>query len=111
MDKKCVILYAEDFTADVWEQYCIICNKSPMATSLKIIFNEGDVEEEYDDLIIDFGDEEFPEEDEDELVHYRCTNCDFCFDEHEITSIDDDENGLCPACGKPLDDYDIDYIG
>lgn len=106
MAKKYIVLHDEDFIAEVWEQYCMICGESPEATSLKIIFDEGDVEAEYLEDI-DFDEDE----DEDEQVHYRCTNCDFCFDEHEITSIGDDENGLCPACGKPLDDYDIDYIG
>ena len=45
---------------------------------------------------------------ENELKKYRCKICDLCFTEDEITSMDDDENDLCPACGKPLDEDDID---
>lgn len=39
---------------------------------------------------------------------YRCSECDCRFDEDEITGMDDDGNDLCPACGKPLAEDDID---
>ena len=31
--------------------------------------------------------------------YYRCRKCDLTFCEDEITSMDDNENDLCPACG------------
>ena len=45
-----------------------------------------------------------------EEVNYRCKKCDLCFTEDEITSMDENENDLCPACGKPLNEKDIDYL-
>lgn len=39
---------------------------------------------------------------------YRCSECDYRFDEDEITGMDDDGNDLCPACGKSLTEDDID---
>lgn len=39
---------------------------------------------------------------------YRCRKCDLRFGENEITSVDEKGNDLCPACGKPLTDNDID---
>ena len=106
MANKCIILYADEFRADVWEQYCKICGESPDAISLQIAFNDYEVEAEYLEEV-----DEDDEEDADELVHYRCTNCDFCFDEHEITGMWEDGRDACPACGSPLDDDDIDYVG
>ena len=39
---------------------------------------------------------------------YKCSCCDCRFDKDEITSIDEDGNDLCPACGRKLTDEDID---
>lgn len=47
---------------------------------------------------------------EGNVVTYRCTECDLCFTEDEITGMDENENDLCPACGKALDENDIDLL-
>ena len=44
------------------------------------------------------------------VVTYRCTECDLCFTEYEITGINENGNDLCPACGKALDENDIDFL-
>ena len=46
----------------------------------------------------------------EEPKNYRCKGCKLCFTEEEITSMDENENDLCPACGKPLNENDIDYL-
>lgn len=38
---------------------------------------------------------------------YRCRKCGLQFNHYEITAEDDEENNLCPACLKPLDEFDI----
>lgn len=43
-----------------------------------------------------------------ESTHYRCSKCDLRFTEDEITGMDEEGNDLCPACGKPLTEDDID---
>ncbi len=41
---KYIILYADDYDCDVWEEYCDACNVSHYATYIKIKFNANDVE-------------------------------------------------------------------
>ena len=40
------------------------------------------------------------------LKRYRCRKCGLEFDQTEITAEDEKGRDLCPACGKPLDEYD-----
>lgn len=39
-----IVLYADDFDNDTWEQYCNICNASYNSSYIKIEFNNEDVE-------------------------------------------------------------------
>ena len=59
-----IVLYAEDFNSDIWEEYCEICGESPSAISLRIPFNPQKVEAEYEEY--DESDGEYEEEDEEE---------------------------------------------
>lgn len=38
-----IVLYAEDYDYDVWQEYCDICGVDCYATSIKIKFNSEDV--------------------------------------------------------------------
>lgn len=40
--------------------------------------------------------------------NYYCRKCGLQFDSTEITAEDDEGRDLCPACGKPLTEQDID---
>lgn len=40
------------------------------------------------------------------MIEYRCKQCGLEFDHDEITAEDEQGKDLCPACGKPLDEYD-----
>lgn len=56
-----IILYADDFTTDVWEEYCEICKEEPSAISLTITFDEFEnVKAEYE---------------EDKSCNYICNLC------------------------------------
>lgn len=44
-----IVLYADEFDWDVWEQYCDICGVDYHATCITIKFNREDVEADYDD--------------------------------------------------------------
>ena len=46
---KYIILYADEYDYDVWEQYCDICGVSYTSTYIKIRFNENDVESGVED--------------------------------------------------------------
>ena len=39
-----IVLYADEYEYDVWEQYCNICKVSCDSTYIKIKFNDKDVE-------------------------------------------------------------------
>lgn len=39
-----IVLYADEYACDVWEQYCDTCGVSYDATYIKIKFNGEDVE-------------------------------------------------------------------
>lgn len=39
-----IVLYADEYNNDVWEQYCDICGVSCYSTYIKIKFNREDVE-------------------------------------------------------------------
>ena len=41
-----IVLYADDFPTDVWEQYCDICGADSDSAYLKIKFRIEDVEYE-----------------------------------------------------------------
>ena len=45
---NCIILYADEFDCDVWEQYCDICGVSYDSSYIKIKFNNNDVETDAD---------------------------------------------------------------
>ena len=38
-----IVLYADEFDYDVWQQYCDICGVSYNATYIEIKFNHGNV--------------------------------------------------------------------
>ena len=44
-----IIIYADDFSYDIWEEYCEICGVDPSATSISISFDEDDVIPRYED--------------------------------------------------------------
>lgn len=39
-----IILYADDFDCDVWEEYCDVCGVSYNSTYIKIKFNTANIE-------------------------------------------------------------------
>ena len=39
-----IVLYADDFAYDVWEEYCRVCKVSTYSTCIKIKFEDGMVE-------------------------------------------------------------------
>ena len=39
-----IVLYADDYDFDVWEEYCNICGVGCSATYIKIKFDHNDVE-------------------------------------------------------------------
>ena len=39
-----IVLYADDYDCDVWQEYCDVCGVSCDATYIKIKFNYNDVE-------------------------------------------------------------------
>jgi len=41
---KYIILYADEFDYDTWEQYCDICGVSRNSTVIKISFSDENVE-------------------------------------------------------------------
>jgi hypothetical protein len=43
-----IILYADDYDYDVWEQYCDICGVSRKSTYIKIKFNDENVQSDVD---------------------------------------------------------------
>lgn len=45
---KHIILYADEFDSDVWEDYCKICGVSRNSRSITIIFNEENVKTDVD---------------------------------------------------------------
>lgn len=47
MEKLRIVLYADEFSKDVWEEYCDICGEDSSAISLTIRFVEEDCEAEY----------------------------------------------------------------
>ena len=55
MKKNYIVIYAEDFDRDVWEDYCLATNVPTSAISITIYFNDKDVE---------YIDEEEDEDDE-----------------------------------------------
>ena len=66
-----IVLYADDFSYDIWEQYCQICGESSNAISLTITFDMIDgVKAEYDYNEEEWEDEEELEEEEekDEII-------------------------------------------
>ena len=96
-----IILYPEDFSYDVWEEYCEICGVHSSATSITIVFNDEDVRAEY-------GDDYEEDDDEEEASHpcdngecpfnaeggYDCRNyCGLGVDEDEEEYVPSAENG------------------
>lgn len=59
MEKRYIILYADEFSSDVWEDYCRAAGVPASATEITIWFKEKDVE--YKD-----GDEDKEDEEEDD---------------------------------------------
>ena len=57
--------------------------------------------DEDEDAVYDEDDKDADEDEDDELISYACPHCG-----HEIefraSSVDFDEDYLCPACGKPV---------
>ena len=41
--KNRIVIYADEFDYDVWQEYCEICNVPTDATSIEIKFNDKDV--------------------------------------------------------------------
>lgn len=64
--KSHIILYPEDFSYDVWEEYCEICGVHSSATSITIVFNDEDVRAEYGD--------DYEEDDDEEDASHPCDN-------------------------------------
>ena len=46
MEKSYIVIYAEDFDQDIWEDYCKICGVSTDCTYIKIKFLPEEVEGE-----------------------------------------------------------------
>ena len=57
MVDRTIILYADDFDHDVWEEYCDVVGVSHYASSISIKFNHEDVEA---------GDEYYEDEEEED---------------------------------------------
>ena len=47
MEKSRIVLYADEFPEDVWDEYCDICGEDSSAISLTIRFVKEDCEAEY----------------------------------------------------------------
>lgn len=78
--KSHIILYADEFDYDVWEDYCEICGVHHSARKITIVFNDEDVKAEYDEDEdeddFDF-EEEPPYDDEDKHYIRSSTNGDY----------------------------------
>lgn len=44
MKKNYIVIYADDFPLDVWEQYCYACKVDVSVTEIKISFYSEDIE-------------------------------------------------------------------
>ena len=67
---KCHIwLYPEDYSEDVWEEYCDICGVSYAAESIKIVFDDDDIEVTYYDEEYDYEEDDDNDEETTEPYH------------------------------------------
>lgn len=86
-----IILYADDYSYDVWEDYCHICGVGYDSTEINIGFNYDNVEAKTDE------DDDMDEDNAEEDNSIKCEHCWRYFPEEEIYFL---RNGtaLCEDC-------------